>query len=222
MWHLPQFVWHFQQGESLVGGFTVWKIRDDWLRALEDTVSCRLILLKTGVCRYTSQTYQAKSLIPKLCQSNPLGDKSSLTRNNASVFPIEYFRWQRIDNNDVYYWISWLIFSIHQSGEEPVIMHLLCAIVQRVGRGPPPATIDYTGLVTGDWGLGRICSSDKCRTVQWGAPAWLLAAAAAARCECRCRCRHIGLAAEEMGEIVVATWSMGGCCHHTCSCRAVS
>ena len=31
-------------------------------------------------------------------------------------------------------------------------MHLLCAIVQRVGRGPPPATIDYTGLVTGDWG----------------------------------------------------------------------
>ena len=31
-------------------------------------------------------------------------------------------------------------------------MHLLCAIVQRVGRGPPPATIDYTGLVAGGWG----------------------------------------------------------------------
>ena len=31
-------------------------------------------------------------------------------------------------------------------------MHLLCAIVQRVGWGPPPATIDYTRLVAGDWG----------------------------------------------------------------------
>ena len=125
----------------------------------EDTVSCCLILLKTGVCRYTSQTYQAKSLIPKLCQSNPLGDKSSLTRNNASVFPIEYFRWQWIDNNDVYYWISWLICSIHQSGEESVIMHLLCAIVQRVGLGPPPR--DHWLHWTGDWWLVRICSLEQ-------------------------------------------------------------
>ena len=182
----------------------------------EDTVSCCLILLKTGVCRYTSQTYQAKSLIPKLCQSNPLGDKSSLTRNNASVFPIEYFRWQWIDNNDVYYWISWLICSIHQPGEESVIMHLLCAIVQRVGLGPPPR--DHWLHWTGDWWLVRICSLDsKCRTVHGGATAWLLAAAA----RCECRCRHIGLAAEEMGEIAVETWSMGGCCHHTCSWRGV-
>ena len=59
------------------------------------------------------------------------------------------------------------------------------------------ATIDYTGLVTGE----DLQLRYKCRTVHGGATAWLLAAAA----RCECRCRHIGLAAEEMGEIAVET-----------------